>query len=80
MSTLLWEIKDGRIVQLTHPSQLRLMELAAKIDLRTLSLRQIGRITGISNPQSVKYHIQQIAKHGFNFDIKPELVRGEQSK
>lgn len=76
-----WEIKDGQVVQLEHPAQIRLMELATKLDIRTLSLRQIAKITGINNPASVKYHIAQIAKTGFDFSEQVGLIeQGEQNE
>ena len=69
MNELRWAVQDGKVIQLQHPVQLRIMELAKTIDIRTLSLRQIAKICGINNAQSVKYHISQIAKSGYDFSV-----------
>lgn len=45
-----------------HPTQQKLVELIDKEDISELSLREIGRRIGISNPQVVKHHLEQLRK------------------
>lgn len=47
-----------------HEIQERLLEISSKVNLSGLSLREIGELIGISHPQRVKHHLDQLAKKG----------------
>lgn len=47
-----------------NETQQKLIDLAKKYDLSSMSFRKIGRELGISNPQTVIYHLDQLKKKG----------------
>ena len=48
-----------------HIIQEKLLALSEKQDLANMSLRDIGRLVGVSAPQIVKHHLLQLEKNGF---------------
>lgn len=54
-----------------NENQQKIIELAKKKDISKMSFRKIGRELGISNPQTVIYHLDQLKKKGLLYlDIK----------
>ncbi|MCF7820145.1 MAG: winged helix-turn-helix transcriptional regulator [Candidatus Pacebacteria bacterium] len=54
----------------------KILELAKKKDLNSLSYREIGREVGIKNPQTVIYHLEQLRKKGLiYFDPKKKSTQ-----
>lgn len=51
--------------QLMHKTQQRLLKVAKTRELSKLSLREIGKLVGVSHPQKVKHHLQQLRKKGY---------------
>ena len=47
-----------------HPIQGKLLVLSAEYALEKMSLRQIGRLIGVSHPQKVKYHLEKLEQNG----------------
>lgn len=54
-----------------HENQLKLLELAKKKNINEMSYREIAKELGISNPQTVIYHLDKLQKKGLiYFDHK----------
>ncbi len=47
-----------------HKTQFKILELASKKNIEKMGLREIGREIGVSHPQSIVYHLNQIKKLG----------------
>lgn len=66
-----------------HGIQKRLLELSKRTNLRSLSLREIGRLVGLENkPQLVKHHLKQLIKKGLlSSEYKSAgIISGDHSK
>jgi hypothetical protein len=48
-----------------HPIQQRILDAVASGKIERTTLRGIGGIVGVSSPQQVKHHLQQMVKYGF---------------
>ena len=48
-----------------HKTQERLLKLANKIDIGTVSKRQLGRLIGNVHPQTIIYHLKKLEDLGF---------------
>ncbi|PIP66772.1 MAG: hypothetical protein COV79_03525 [Parcubacteria group bacterium CG11_big_fil_rev_8_21_14_0_20_41_14] len=57
-----------------HQIQSKLLEITPKINVKTGSLRQIGRLIDVHHPQKVAHHLEQLEKKGF---IKIDHKTGE---
>jgi len=47
-----------------HPIQSKLLNIVEKINLKTNSLRQVGKLIDVDHPQKVLHHIEQLEKKG----------------
>lgn len=47
-----------------HKTQLKILELSARKNLKSMSLREIGAEIGVDHPQKVFYHMDQLKKRG----------------
>ena len=47
-----------------HQIQQQLLQLAAKKNLGSMSLREIGALINVPAPQKVKHHLEQLEKKG----------------
>ncbi len=47
-----------------HEVQEKILNLAGKLDLGEMSLRQIGSMVDVEHPQKIKHHIDQLVKKG----------------
>jgi repressor LexA len=65
--------KRFKIEAMMHPIQEKLLELAEKKNLGTMTLREIGSYINESAPQKVKHHLGQLEKKGL---IRVDRVKG----
>lgn len=57
-------------------AQQKLLELATKKNLRSMTLRETGSLIGVDHPQVVKYHLNQLIKKGLiKVDQKSEKIK-----
>lgn len=47
-----------------HPLQVRMLELAEKENIQTMSLRELASKVGIKHPNQAKHHLQQLIGKG----------------
>lgn len=48
-----------------HPAQTSILELSKKEDITKMTLREIGKQSGVGEyPQRVKHHVEQLKKKG----------------
>ncbi len=47
-----------------HPIQSKLLNIIEKINLKTNSLRQVGKLIDVDHPQKILHHIEQLEKKG----------------
>jgi len=48
-----------------HPTQEKLLKIAVKINLKKMSLRDIGLLVDEAHPQKIRHHLNQLEKKGF---------------
>lgn len=56
-----------------HSYQRALLDLAATRNLASMSLREIGRLIGAENPQTVRYHLDRLIANGL---LRENRVKG----
>lgn len=47
-----------------HPIQLKLFRISERLNVKTMSLREMGRMVNESHPQKVSHHLGQLEKKG----------------
>jgi repressor LexA len=48
-----------------HPAQLKIIKIAETQDITKIGYRKLGQMIGVSHPQLVKHHVNQLIKKGY---------------